>query len=375
MIHVALTMANNSSTPYFNRFAERIHQYPEYKFSFVCLYPEEPEMIEDMKRRNCDCYWIRFDENKKKNDYATSLIHLFRLFKKIHPDIVHTHLFDDSLPGLAAARLAGIKCRIISKLDSGYHYHYNPKWVSLDKLNNWNATHILSVSEENRKFIIDKEGVQSDKITLIHQGIPFDEVTNYAPSIKDKLINKYNIQGKKVILVVARYLELKGYRNIIEAAHILINYNNRKDLIFLCFGWGNWEKEFNPLVKNRKLEQYFSFNNSIDREELNCIYNIADMFIHASLYEPFGFVIAEAMVNGLPVVATRTGAAADVIEHKINGYLVKPNDSQGIAEGIRYVLDNNTDVMQKNAKETARSNFSIEAMLKKHLELYEKCVK
>jgi len=96
----------------------------------------------------CDCYWIKFDENKRKRSTIKVVFQLYRLFQKLNPDVVHTHLFDDSLPSLLAARFAGVNIRAITKADTGFHYSYKPQWVWFDKLNNWNATHIVAISTE-----------------------------------------------------------------------------------------------------------------------------------------------------------------------------------------------------------------------------------
>src|SRR5581483_8621422 len=153
--HVLHLMANNSSVPYFNWLAERVGKYPDVKFSFVCLYPEKPQMIEDMKKRGCDCYWIKFDHVTRKTDMISAFFSLYRLFKKIKPDAVHTHLFDDSVPGLLAAKLAGVRMRAITKGDSAFHWFYSRKWVMADKFNNANATHIVAISGESKKFIVE----------------------------------------------------------------------------------------------------------------------------------------------------------------------------------------------------------------------------
>ena len=156
-MHIVFVIANNSSVPYFKWFAEKASKEQKHTFSFVMLHSERPQMIEDAKKWGWECHWIKFDDKKRKSSMVSSFFKMYKLFKKMKPDVVHTNLFDDSLPGLLAARLAGIKKRVITKQDTTFHYYYAPKWIIADKFNNWNATDLIPVSKEAEEFIINKE--------------------------------------------------------------------------------------------------------------------------------------------------------------------------------------------------------------------------
>jgi hypothetical protein len=97
-MHVVHVIANNSSVPYLNWFAERLHKYPDVKFSFIVMYPEKPHLIDEMKAFGCDTYWLKFDSSKRKAGMIASFFKLYKLFRQLKPDVVNAHLFDDSLP-------------------------------------------------------------------------------------------------------------------------------------------------------------------------------------------------------------------------------------------------------------------------------------
>ena len=75
------------------------------------------------------------------------------------------------------------------------------------------------------------------------------------------------------------------------------------------------------------------------QEELRDIYAMCDVFIAASRSEGFGLPILEAMACRCPVVATRTGCAADVIRDGVNGFVAEVGDAEGLAEGLRRIID------------------------------------
>ncbi|HEX6391132.1 MAG TPA: glycosyltransferase family 4 protein [Solirubrobacteraceae bacterium] len=78
-----------------------------------------------------------------------------------------------------------------------------------------------------------------------------------------------------------------------------------------------------------------------------------DVLVAPSHQEPFGTVLSEAMAVGTPVVATRVGGLAEVVEHGVTGVLVEPGDPQAIADGVATVL-RQRDRMSAAAREAAK---------------------
>ena len=364
-------MANSSSSPYFTRFAKRANEAPDLEFTFVALFPEKPKMVDELQELGCRCEWVQYDGGRRKSESLRAAFRLFRLFRERRPDIVHTHLFDDSLPGLLAARLAGVKTRIITKLDAGFHYLYAPRYIALDRFNNWNATTIVTVSGENRRFVLEMEDADSRKITLIHQGVPPQEVTSRSPRIRAELLRRFALEGRKLVLVVARFVDMKGYPEIISAAAVVTRQH--PDVKFVCVGSGGDMERVSRDISRAGLQEFITLSDEISREELNDLFGLASVYLHAAISEPFGYTIAEAMLNEVPVVSTAVGAAKDSIRHAANGYLVEPQDADGLAAGICFMLANDTKAIVALARQTAERMFTMDAMWYGHTDLYRKC--
>lgn len=371
-MHVIHIMANNSSVPYFNWFAEEVHKHEDVKFSFIAMYPTKPQMLEDMKERGCDCYWVKYDDKKRKRGMVVAFFNLFQLFLKLKPDVVHCHLFDDSLPGLLAARIARIKKRIITKQDTTYHYYYAPKWVYLDRFSNFNATHIHAVADKNKEFIIDIEKAKSEKVHLIRNGFPFDKMTASRQEYIDEFKQKFKLNNRFVIGTVARLIEWKGHPLIIEAAKKLVEqYPN---ILFIWAGSGDSYYRQNVLEKKINeygLNNHIIFADWIERTKIPSFYKCLNLYLHPAINEPFGFAISEALMNGIPIAATRTGST-DLVEHKINGFILKESSINSIIESVTYYIENaeNASIIANRGCDLAKKNLLFNRMLMEHLALY-----
>ncbi len=369
-MHVVHVIANNTTVPYLNWFAEGLAKYPDVKFTVIALYPEKPALIEEMKAFGCDAYWINFHADKRKSGMFSSFFQLYKLFKKLKPDVVNAHLFDDSVPALLAARFAGIKKRVIRKQDTAFHWYFTPLWVWVDRFNNFNSTDIIAISKDSEKFLIEKEKARPQKVRMIHNGIPIKHFTAQVDSDKEYLIKKYGLEGKIVIGTIARYIEWKGYKYIIEAAKLLTK--KYKNLKFLFVGYGEQQQELEDLVHKNGLSEYIVFTNWIDRKYIPSLYGVMDLYVHAAIMEPFGFVLVEAMANGVPIVTSKTGVAADALAHKETCYFTQDKDPSGISAGVEWMLENpaERDAMKDKIKKLASEGFSVEHMLEEHIKVY-----
>jgi glycosyltransferase involved in cell wall biosynthesis len=69
-------------------------------------------------------------------------------------------------------------------------------------------------------------------------------------------------------------------------------------------------------------------------DDMAHIWGEIDCLVHTAEQEPFGRVIIEAMMNGVPVIAVDSGGPGEIIRHGITGLLVKPGDSRGLVEAM-----------------------------------------
>jgi glycosyltransferase involved in cell wall biosynthesis len=368
---IVWVIANNTTVPYFRWFAELFSQekQSDVKFSFILLNKEKPSLIEELKQYNNKVHWIYFDSDKRKKSTLSSIPKLYRLLKKLKPDVVHSHLFDDSLATMLVAKWLRIPQRIVTKQDTTFHWYYAPKAVKYDRIINKNATKLIAVSEECKQFILEKEKADPKKVILINHGIPTAIYQNPSVEFMDKFKVMYQLQNKFVVGTVSRFIEWKGYRDIVKVAELVIP--QIPTICFLLIGSGPQKEEIIQLIKTKGLENHFCLPGYIQPENMPSVYGTMNVYLHAARMEPFGFVIAEALAAGLPVVSTPTGAAKDAIIHGENGWLAEYNKPEQLANYLLEVYRKNLQLPWKNAQETAEKMYGINLMYSNYMNAYE----
>jgi glycosyltransferase involved in cell wall biosynthesis len=364
-----MIIANSPSPSYFKWFAELNKKEGQFKLTYVFLLTENTNIDESFKSNGVDVHWCFFNYAKpKRKQFIRLAFQLWRLFLKLKPDVVQTNLFDDSLPALFAARLAGIKKRVITKQDTGYHILYHPQYIKLDKFNNSNATNIIPTSIETKELIMAHENPPAEKVKIINHGMSEDGITKTTEHQISEFKKKYKLENKIVIGSVSRYIELKGYRYIIAAAKLTVK--KYPDVHFIFIGTGQQKEELETLVKLNELENYITLTGRIDFDQIPAAYRSMDIFIHASEVEAFGFVFAEAMFNKVPVISTNVGAVRDALTHKENVYITKFKDPEDIAAGIDFMMNADRKAIAQKAYILCRERFSIERMWDNYKNLF-----
>lgn len=373
-MHVLHTFANNTTVPYLSWFAERAAREGSPRYSFIILHAERPRMMDEMRERGFEVIWIRYDDKKRKRGMIRALPILWWHMLRLRPDIVHCNLFDDSLPGLLAARLAGIRRRVLTRQDTGFHWLYARRWVALDRWNNSMATSVIAISNENRRFMVEHEGADPQKITLVHNGIPPATTTLRSNEVMERLRTRFGIRPEHVVIGnVARYVEWKGHRHVISALALLVEQHPNLRLL-LC-GNGALRRSMEALAKELGVDSHIVFIDRIEPVDMPSFYGILDIYMHAATLEPFGLVYAEALMNAVPVVSTRTGAALDAITDGSDGVLVDEASGPALAAGVERLLKMDRKALGKEGERTAMRLFPFEVMWKGTTGCYEQAMR
>jgi glycosyltransferase involved in cell wall biosynthesis len=171
--------------------------------------------------------------------------------------------------------------------------------------------------------------------------------------------------GPPRIISVGRYVEKKGFGDLIAACRLLRD----RGLTFVCeiIGGGPLEAELQTQIEQAKLEGLVSLAGPRAQEEVRRRLAEAHLFVLACVPEAGGgsdnlpTVVMEAMAAGLPVVSTRLAGVPEMIESGVDGWLVPPGDKVALAEAMERLLAERSESLRlgEHARATAREKFSI----------------
>lgn len=296
----------------------------------------------------------------------------YTLLKKIRPTHVHTHLFEASLLGLMAAKLAGVKSRIYTRHHSTYHHEFFPKAVKYDKLINSLCTKVVAISPNVKNVLEKREGVAAHKIKMIPHGFDLDKFSHPDESAVKELNLKYNENAKSpVIGCISRYVEWKGVDYIVRAFKKVVAES--PNALLLIFNAGG---PFEAVIKE-ELSQMppESFREIRFENDLFSIYQLMDVYVHTPLnpeIEAFGQTYVESLASGIPSVFTLSGIAPTFIVNEENALVVDYKKDDQIYRAIQRILANPSlqEKLSKQGKSSV-SNFSLPIFIKALATLYK----
>jgi glycosyltransferase involved in cell wall biosynthesis len=343
----------------------------KYRLTFILMHEEETPFELFLRRQKFNVYRLSF---KNKFDIPACTIHTRNILKKEKIAIVHTHLFEGGLAGMAAAKLAGIPRRIHTRHDATIHHDFHPRAVKYDKVINGLATKIIAITRNVKQILEEMENVPGNKITIIHHGFILDKFRNVDEERMKKLTGTYFPKGKPrfVIGAVSRFIEWKGLQYLIPA-FAEVHKSNPEAHLVLANAQGPYEEELEKLLSKLPPGSYTKI---FFEKDIIALYRLMDVFVHVPVdaqSEAFGQVYIEAMAAEIPSVVTLSGIAPDFIEDKKHALVVPFKDSKAIAEKINALLKDPQlgKQLAGNAAAAIAKEFSIERMIAQLETLYD----
>ncbi len=346
-------------------------------------------------RATLDSIPARFYKNRKKILFSSSWLPITNIVEKINeinPDIVHLHWICNGM--IKIEELRKIKAPIVWSLHDMWAFtggcHYDEECEAFKK--ECGSCKLLGSDKENdlsRKIFNRKQKTfsQIENMTIVglskwlnecsksstllkdrkHINLPNPIDTNmFKPFDKEKARELWSLpKDKKLVLFGAMGSTSdprKGFDELSNALHKLEN----KDIEFIVFGSSEPKESQNFGFKTHYLGRF------VDNVSLVTLYNAVDVMIVPSLQENLSNAIMESLACGTPVVGFDIGGNSDMIKHKKNGYLVKPFDTNDLANGIEWVLNaSNYNELCQNARDKVLKEFDATVVAKKYIDLYK----
>jgi len=213
------------------------------------------------------------------------------------------------------------------------------------------ACHLIAISEFTRSEIADLFNVPDEKISVIYQGVDHYRFSQSASDREWQEIRlSYGIP-ENYILSVGHLEPRKNYVRLLHGYHLLVRRHGAEIPALVIVGRENWKfDEIYQTVNKLNLNKNIKFTHFVKDQHLAAIYQHAQVFITASIYEGFGITPLESMAAGTPVACSNHSALPEVVGEA--ALLFDPFSVEEISDAMYQLLYNQDQraKLNKNAK-------------------------
>lgn len=351
-----------------NGLVNLINQIPEnrYRHAILCLKGYSDFCLR-IRREDVEI----IDIDKRDGQDVGMHLRLWRAFRQLKPDIVHTRNLA-ALEATVAAAISGVKVRI--------HGEHGRDMGDLDGCNKKNqlirrayspfVSHYIALSRDLESYLGEKIGVPASRITQIYNGV---DTTKFYPSAGSSDDFPLAKPGQFIIGTVGRMQPVKDQLTLAKAFIRLMDiapqFRNKARLHII--GDGPLRNESIALLEAAGYSDLAWLPGS--RNDVPELMRLMDIFVLPSLAEGISNTILEAMATGLPVIATNVGGNPELVTDGSTGALIPPADPEAMAQSmLRYLSDSALAERHSNAaKRKIDARFSMEAMVGAYMQVYD----
>jgi glycosyltransferase involved in cell wall biosynthesis len=326
---------------------------------YLCLLRGDKAMSQALEPD--DCPILRLGVGSLRHPRTLLRIWRFlRFLRRERIDVVQTYFPDSSYFGIPTAWLARVPHRIRTRNNVGHWL--TPLHRRLGRLLNAFTTQTIANCEAARQALLEAEQPPPETVLVLENGVDLERFHDL-PS----LMERPAMEGPRVG-VVANLRPVKGLDVFVRAAALI--HERHPQAVFTVAGEGELRKALQEQAAVSGLEKHFSLPGRV--ADVPGFLGSLDVAVLCSHAEGMSNALLEYMAAGRAIVATRVGAAVELIEDGVHGLLVPPGDAQKLAEAINRLLEDRPLAQRLGAaaRRRARERYSREAMVKRFEDFY-----
>ncbi len=311
-----------------------------------------------------------------------SIWKMYKLFKKVQPDIIHSQSLKANLVAMIAGTLARVPIRIqtmaglISTKDDSLKSRFFEK---IEQLTFRLSTHVWPNSPSSYNHIINRKLCKPNKLQVIgygsSNGIDLERFNRNVLDQNRLQAIKTNINYDKncfYFLFVGRVVKDKGIVELVDAFKNLTSTTTNLKLIIV----GPYEKEFDALPEETEFE--LENNEHIIKvgwsNEVEYYMALSNVFVFPSYREGFPNVLLQSAALKCPIICSAIIGNIDIVEDKKTGLLFKSQDTQDLFTKMKWSIENTAllNTMSHALYEKVVSQFDRKQFHQWLLEAYKK---
>lgn len=289
------------------------------------------------------------------------LVQLVRAIRRLRADVVHAHLFEGALYAAVAARCTGVPAVVTlhGQVDvAGGGWSGAVKRLVFSHA----STAVVTVSETLGRDLLPSLRIPALRHRVIVNGVASRHTIRQTLEPKPSTFH---------VVAIGNIRRPKNYPLLLQAFAKVHEQEPRAHLSII--GQEDREGLFESLLELAQqlgITPHVTFHGFVADPET--LLASADCFVLASTQEGFSLATIEAMLNGVPVVATRCGGPEEIVQHGLTGLLVPINDAEALSAAVLDVLQHPqlAQSLRERALADARDRFSVNEMCRQYERLY-----
>ncbi len=310
---------------------------------------------------------LEMERNIRLGKEIKSFFEILKILRVERPDVFHINSSKMGGTGALAGRLIGVKKIIFT----AHSWAFNEERPRIQKLiiqklawlTVFLSNKTICVSEKLKLDMIDKPFIK-EKLVIINNGVGEFKLLS-----KETAREKLDIKLPEGSSFVGTFSELH-YTKGLDITLRAIN-KTPENVHFAIFGDGEAKRELQNLAKNLGLNERVRFFGFVD--EAPKYLKAFDIFTLTSRTEGLPYVLLEAGIAELPVVATNVGGIPEIIRSEETGILIPKENPKILAEALTKLASNTEERKRlgENLKKFITENFSKQKMVERTLNLYQ----
>lgn len=331
-----------------------------YQLSFVCN--SGSLLAHHAKKAGLDVIPFRMRQCYQ----LSSMIRFYHLLKNARVNLLHCHTSKDHWVCAPAARLLGIPIVRTRHVSAPVRTNYCSSFIYTNL-----SDRILLEADSIKNNLLRIPGLPADRLVSIPNGI---DLTVFLPAQRGERITQvFGLEGAYPIIgCIARLDEDKGHSYLLEAVSSIVKAWPNARLLLVGDGPPDLKAKLTTTTAALQLGSHVIFTGfRTDIPQLLAV--MTCVVLPTCLPEGCPTAILEAQAMGKPVIATRIGGVPEIIQDRVTGLLVEPENSSALASAILWLLDHLQEAqdMAGKARDRVAKEFSLESAVSGTTRVYE----